>query len=234
MKKLILPILILTISIAAQAQSERYVAAMERALTSLDSAKTIADFQTTANMFDRIAKADTTEWFAPYYQSLTYIIMASMSMQEAPDDLPLYVEEAQKAVEMCMRLAPESSEVHTMQGYAYMAHIWVNPMVNGAVYSGKSNASFTTAKELDPGNPRPHYLIGVNLFYTPEMWGGGKANAQPHLEKAAELYATFEPESELHPDWGEEFNAYFLEECKKVDMEELDEEAPDVEDGGGN
>jgi hypothetical protein len=89
-----------------------------------------------------------------------------------------------------------------LEGYMYQAMILINVMTNGAIYAPKSAATLQKAMALDPTNPRPHYLMGQNIYFTPPQWGGGAEKAKPHLEKAKALFATFTPASDRHPNWG--------------------------------
>ena len=67
------------------------------------------------------------------------------------------------------------------------------------------------AKELDPTNPRPDYLIGQSLLYTPVEYGGGKKVALPILQESMKKYEAFKPESSISPDWGKKIVKSILE-----------------------
>ena len=71
-------------------------------------------------------------------------------------------------------------------------------------YGPISNNNFQKAIELDTLNPRPEYLMGVSLYYTPEQFGGGSNAAKPILEKSLEKYNKFVPDNNLMPNWGRE------------------------------
>ena len=63
MKKYLFLLLITALQITAYSQSEKYVAAMQKTLTLFDSAKTVEDFTTVANNFERIGDAEKTHGF---------------------------------------------------------------------------------------------------------------------------------------------------------------------------
>ncbi|HNA00702.1 MAG TPA: hypothetical protein PLN49_07560, partial [Ferruginibacter sp.] len=65
-----------------------------------------------------------------------------------------------------------------------------------------------------PNNPRPEYLKGQGLKYTPEQFGGGCATAKPVLQASLDKYNAFKPASELHPNWGKQRVELLLGECK--------------------
>ena len=70
MKKYLFLLLITVLQITAYSQSEKYVAAMQKTLTLFDSAKTVEDFTTMANNFERIGDAEKTQWLPYYYAGL--------------------------------------------------------------------------------------------------------------------------------------------------------------------
>ena len=73
---------------------------------------------------------------------------------------------------------------------------------------------FTKAMQADSLNPRPEYLIGVGLFYTPEQFGGGPKTAKPILEKSLAKFEKFVPENDLMPHWGKEQVEQYLKQIK--------------------
>ena len=81
-------------------------------------------------------------------------------------------------------------------------------------YGKESAANLEAAMQQDPANPRPYYLKGTNLKYTPEQFGGGCKNAKPVLQTALEKYATFKPANELNPDWGKQIVEKMLKDCE--------------------
>ena len=86
--------------------------------------------------------------------------------------------------------------------------------------------------KLDTLNPRPEYLQGVSLYYTPEQFGGGPAPAKRLLEKSLEKYNLFIPDNDLMPNWGREMTEQMLEqinaESEKVD--EVQEETNEMQE----
>ena len=69
------------------------------------------------------------------------------------------------------------------------ARISVDGQNRGMQYGELFNQYIEKAEKINPDNPRIYYMKGTSLFYTPEMYGGGKANAKPYFEKAKELFA---------------------------------------------
>lgn len=187
---------------AQQTTDEKYVANMRKAMINLDSSWTnLQKMRETANLFERLANYKKDDWTPRYYQALCLIQLswATANTEERKTILDATAASLKSAAE----LSPNNSEVVALEGYMYQAMIMINPMANGAVYGPKSAMTLQRAAELDPNNPRPHYLLGQNIYFTPPQWGGGEANARPHLEKALGLFKTFKPASEFAPNWGE-------------------------------
>ena len=207
MKKLLLLCLVLFGSVYhASAQTtagsdEKYLANFKKALLNLDSSWVSPPrMRETANQFERLANYKKTEWLPRYYHALC-LIQYSWSADEKEREAILKA--AETSIQTGMALSPDSSEMVALEGYLYQAMIKINPMTNGAIYGPKSAMTLQRAALLDPNNPRPPYLTGQNIYFTPDMWGGGMDKARPHLEKAKALFATFKPASELHPNWGQ-------------------------------
>jgi len=92
-------------------------------------------------------------------------------------------------------------------------HMMVNPMQRWQEYGAESNGNMEKAMEQDPNNPRPYYLKGQGLKYTPEQFGGGCKTAKPALQTALDKYATFKPASDLDPNWGKEQVEALIKGC---------------------
>ena len=203
MKKLLVFALLLAFGATGFAQnknSDKYTDNMRKAMVSLDSSWTdMAKMQETANMFERLANFKKDDWVPRYYHTLCLI---QRSWAANTTDRPTILEAAKKSLDMAQALSPKNSEIVALEGYYYQAMIMINPMVNGQIYAPKSAMTLQRAAELDPSNPRPPYLLGQNIFFTPAQWGGGMANARPHLEKARELFEKYEPATEFSPNWG--------------------------------
>ena len=62
MKKSILFFFLAFFAISLQAQNAKYIKAMKGQIAKLETAKSLEDYQAVANGFERIAKAEKTEW----------------------------------------------------------------------------------------------------------------------------------------------------------------------------
>jgi hypothetical protein len=202
--------LMLTVIFSAFAQND-YETAMKAGLDSLKNIKSLEDFQDVANHFERIAGAEKDEWLPGYYAAYCYVVL-SFKEQE-PVRKEKLLEKSENLINQIIETKPDESEIYALQGMLYQSFIMADPQNNAPVYSLKANQSFDTSIELNSDNPRPYYLKGMNLMYTPEAYGGGMKAACPLIAKADELFSQFEKENDLMPDWGKEHNAKLLSQC---------------------
>jgi len=217
MKKTIVLVITCLISTFSFSQNEKYISTMEKVIAKLGEAKTTEDLQKVANQFERIANAEKAEWLPAYYNALCNVNLASKSMESGEaEKIEAFVDKAQTALDQCIVLAPEESEVFALQGFIYTSRIWSDPMNAGAKFSPMAQQAFGKAIALDSKNPRAYALRGQLVFYTPEFWGGGPKNAHKDLATAEGLFKSHKKTSTIHPDWGAGGNTYHLQKAEAV------------------
>ena len=197
-------ILLILIFLCTQAQPTRYEQAMAKALEQLNQASMGDDFINAANTFERISLNDKKEWLPLYYAAYSYIVVTYVLTDNTQKDA--YLDKAQKFLDDAFLLAPDESELYTLQAFLYPSRITVDPMARGAEYIGKMNLALDKAIDLNPQNPRSYYLRAITTLNMPEAFGGGPAAAKPICELAKEKFNNFRPETSLSPNWGKEQN----------------------------
>lgn len=212
MKALIIFTLTL-ISLFGFAQKEQYTTAMIANIEKMYQSKTTGDYQLAANTFERIALAEKTEWLPSYYAGYCYVMMAFMA--DEPDQIDPLLDIAQKQIDRALTVESQEPELLVLQGMLHQARISVDFMGRGMKYSQMGNESLNQALGLDPDNPRAYYLMGMNLYSTPKMFGGGPQAALPLFQQAQTKFESFSTENDLMPSWGEENNLAMLRECEK-------------------
>ena len=95
------------------------------------------------------------------------------------------------------------------------ARIAVSPSFRWMKYGSRIDKALNVARKLNPENPRVALLDGQSIFYTPEMFGGGKAKSKPVLEKSIQQFAKFKPASIIHPNWGVMTAKWMLSQTNK-------------------
>ncbi|MDB5198321.1 MAG: hypothetical protein JWO92_284 [Chitinophagaceae bacterium] len=214
MKQTILSTLILCLSIATYAQSEKYVPAMKKNIAMLDSAMQKGNAKELANNFERIGEAEKNQWLPYYYAAYAQILITYTEKDKTKVD-PI-ADKAEELITKAEAIAgKENSEIAVIKSMIATAHMGVDPQSRYMKYGPIANSNIEKAKILDPTNPRPVYLEGQQKFYTPPAFGGGKDIAKALFEKALIMFDTFKAESELHPSWGKAATQYFLSMASK-------------------
>ena len=213
MKKIILAVAFLSAAAAVSAQSERYMAAMKSNITAIDTSfRNPANLLSLANNFERIAKAEKNQWLPYYYAALCQVNYAYMEQDKSKIDA--IADKATLLIDKADSLSPDNSEISCVKSMIASSHMMVNPMQRYMEYGAEINLHLDAAMKQDPNNPRPEYLKGQGLKYTPEQFGGGCATAKPVLQASLDKYNAFKPASELHPNWGKQRVELLLGECK--------------------
>lgn len=200
MKTLQTTIVLLLLTLSSFAQGDKFTIAMQKGLTQLDSAKTSADYTNAANYFERIATAEKQQWLAQYYTSFCNLHIALTGQQDEETKDALY-DKAMEFADKADGLMPNNSEIYALKAYITFMKMAVAPQARAMSMIPKANALADKAIALDATNPRAYLMKGQNLFYTPEMFGGGKDKAQPILLTAKEKFATATVAG-LLPKWG--------------------------------
>lgn len=214
MKKTILSLLIISLSIVTFAQSDKYVPAMEKNIALLDSAMQKGTLGSLANNFERIADAEKTQWLPYYYAAYCTVMNAFMEQDKSKTDA--IADKASDLITKAEGLAgKENSEIDVIKSMIASSHMMVDPQNRYMKYGAASSENIKKAEALDPTNPRPVYLEAQAKFYTPAAFGGGKDVAKPLFEKALAMFDTFKPASELYPTWGRSTTQYFLSMANK-------------------
>ena len=212
MRKIVLNTIVF-LSLSIYGQDSLYYDSMKDAVDSMNVIKSLDDFNSIANIFERIAKAEKDKWLPYYYTGYIYVILGFK--KQGSGKLDEYLDIAQENINRAMEIKPDESELYALQGLLYQARVIADPQARGSVYSPQATQALEKAIELDENNPRPYYLLGTNLFYTPEAYGGGLEAACPLLKTAKEKYENFVPADSISPNWGEDFNLQLTEKCRE-------------------
>lgn len=211
MKILLLAVLALT-TITGYSQSDRYKQAMTANIKKIDSAKTADDMLAISAAFERIGDAEKNQWLPYYYSAFTQTLYAFQKNTPASNDG--FADKAEQLLNKAAELEKNNSEIACVKSMIATLRMIVDPQNRWQTYGPSIEQDIATAKTQDPTNPRPYYLQGQNLRYTPEQFGGGCATAKPVLEEAMKKYEAFKPASELHPNWGKGELSRLIEGCK--------------------
>ena len=209
MKQFILSVIAVALTFAVNAQSEKFIAAMQKQLALMDSAKTTQDFQNVANNFERIGDAEKTQWLPYYYAGL---VLTSAGWRDKNLDKDANSEKI-KALCTKAEAIEKNAEICSIKNMAATQQMMVDPQSRWMTYGQESGKAIQEGLQLDPNNPRLYYLQGMGIFGTPPAFGGGKEKAKPIFEKALELYKA-EKVKPLYPHWGQEQTEQMIAQCK--------------------
>jgi hypothetical protein len=204
--------------VSAHADDSKYEKSMKNNLANIKEANDAASMLNVANAFERIAYAEKDKWLPYYYTSFMYTLTAFADT--ATDKKDIYLDKADFFINIADSLEENESEIHTLKGMIAQARLQVDPMNRWMKYGAESTRNFNKAMELDTLNPRPEYLKGVGLYYTPEQFGGGPRTARPLLERSLEKFNRFRPENNLMPNWGREMVEQLLEQINEEPVQE--------------
>lgn len=200
------------ITVPGRAGNNDYAINMLQAKTMIDTATIENTLVIAANYFERIALMNTDKWLPCYYEAYCYIRISYM--YKKADKRDLWIDKAQIMIDKAYEIDPENSEILVMKGFLLQARMDINPMIRGFKYNKETLGYFDKAKEIDPDNPRSYLWKGVNLFNTPEIFGGGKKIAYPIIKTAIEKYKSNPPKDSLAPDWGYPYALEMIEKYK--------------------
>ncbi len=213
MKKLFLLAAVSFLATVTFAQSEKYLASMKANIAAIDTSfKYPANLLDLANKFERIAIAEKTQWLAYYYAALCQVNYTYMEPDKTKIDA--IADKATELIDKADALQPNNSEISAVKSMIASAHMMVNPMQRFMEYGQEAQTFIDAAMQQDPTNPRPEYLKGQGLKYTPEQFGGGCATAKPVLQSSLDKFNKFKPASDIHPNWGMKRVAELISQCK--------------------
>jgi hypothetical protein len=208
-KTLVLFALPLLIGFASQAQSDKYIAAMQKNLPLFDSSKTIDQYQSLAGTFERIGDAEKSQWLPYYYAALAQTLAGwnpDLKDKDANSrKINAYLTKAE-AIE-------KNSETYTIENMSATQQMLVDPQSRWMTNGKDASEALQKGLALDPNNPRLYYLQGMSLFNTPAQFGGGKDKAKPLFEKSVALFKTAQPKP-LYPNWGQKEAENMLAQCQ--------------------
>lgn len=202
-------------ALQAQNTNEKFVKAMEKALSGMDTLHTAEQWLESSNTFERIALKEPKEWLPAYYVALGQTMAYNLMQSVDPMKQELLAKRAEEFINKADALNPDNSEIYVLKSMVSGLFIRINPMLNGQKYAPLASAQLEKALTLDPENPRAYMQKGMTLFFTPAQWGGDKEAGKVLMEKAAAKYEVFKPASSIHPSWGKKVNEAILEMANK-------------------
>jgi cytochrome c-type biogenesis protein CcmH/NrfG len=196
----------------AEADASKFEAAVLQTIDQLHQASSVEEVKSGVSKLERLAVAEPNRWEAHYYLAYARIMH---SFREADGEtIDAILDQAEQDITKSLELGGDASELNALQAYLYQGRIQVSSF-RGMKFSGLAAEALEKAIGLKPSNARAHFLMGMNVYHTPSMFGGGARNALPHFEKAVECYNTATSSSNIYPHWGREMAQQMTDKCKK-------------------
>jgi hypothetical protein len=162
-------------------------------------------------MFERIAGVEKDNWLPNYYVALVSTTTAFNNKDKTQIDA--HLKKAQTAIDIEIAKQPNHPELLVMQAMIHTAWIAFDPMTNGMKLSGTVMEVYGKAEAIAPENPR--VVLGKTEFEmgSAKFFGTDIKPLCAKAKKAVELFATFKPESDFHPNWGQERAQAIVASC---------------------
>jgi len=212
MKKIILVLAVVLVSVVSMAQNPEYYQTMGETLGQYANCQSPADFQELGNKFQVIANAEKGEWLPLYYQAHCYILMSFMEQDAAKKDS--YLDVAEKSVAKLIEMVPAEAEVFVLQAFYLTGRLVVNPMERGQEYGGLVGQANGKALAIDPTNPRAKMMkIQMDMGSAPYM-GLDPKSFCPQAKELLTGWDDFKPKSPIHPNWGKDQVERIVKGCE--------------------
>lgn len=209
----------LLFTLTASSQNEKYIKAMENTIAVFDTTRSADRMKDLANKFERIGDAEKTQWLPYYYAALATVNMgyglSGGQFGTNADKIDPVADKAEALINKAAEISNNNSEVFVVKKMIATLRMTADPMNRYMKYGPIAAEALETAKKLNPENPRVYYLEAQDKFFTPEQFGGSKTEAKKLFELAMQKFASFKPESSIHPSWGKAMTESFLKSMNK-------------------
>jgi hypothetical protein len=203
MKKIILSVAVLLVSLLTMAQKTEFIQTMQETLSEFSKCKNVADIQALGNKFEMIANVEKGEWLPLYYHAHCYILMSFMEPSDAIKK-DGYLDVAEKSIAKLIEMVPLESEVYALQSFYYVGRLVVNPMERGQEFSGLSGQAVAKSLALDSTNPRAKMIkLQSDIGGAPYM-GLDPKSFCPQAKQLLAEWDNFKPKSPIYPAWGKD------------------------------
>lgn len=113
-----------------------------------------------------------------------------------------------KAIELLESTKGKTTEDYALLGMLKNYQINFSGWLTTIKLSNEAKSMAQKAIELDGDNLRAYLVLGINNYYTPELYGG-KSKCEEYFKKAISLPGRTS-NNEFDPSWGREDTFYFL------------------------
>jgi len=192
-------------------KAQSFEETLKSSFAKFDTATSVRTRTEASSKLDTLELQNPDKWAGHFYSAYAHILLSFALTDKQQRDR--YLDAADTSLLKADKLSPNNEEIFILRAYAAKARIPVNPQNRWKKYGDIYSELITKAKKLNPENPRIYFLEGMDPFWTPKIYGGGKDKARPFFQKAKELFAKEDKSDLLKPYWGEHANEKFLKQC---------------------
>ena len=186
---------------------------LEQAVSHLDQAQSVADYESMADTFEQLA-AKQGNWLSHYYAAFCYAKIGFLYQHEG-ERIEHYSKQGKEQIDQAIALIDtvnnkkDYAEALVVQSLVYRTNVYINPMTYGPKFGPLSDQSLKQALALNANNPRAIYVAAWLKYYTPKAWGGDKDRARELAQKSLSLLNK-EAKNGAQPHWGKQENEVLL------------------------
>ena len=201
------------------AQSDKYAKAMGERVALVETTRDPVALKELSAAFERIGDAEKNQWLPYYYAALTQVNAGMFAMNGQmggkAGEIDPVADKAEQLLGKAEALSKDNSEIYIVRKMIATLRMMADPQNRFMTYGPQAAQALETAQKLNPENPRVYLLQGQDKFYTPEHYGGSKAEAKKLFELAMQKFGAFKPATPLDPAWGAGTTQYFMSQVKQ-------------------
>lgn len=213
MKKIVILLAVVMVTLVSVAQKTEYYQAMGETLGQFSTVGSAADMQALGNKFEMIAIAEKTEWLPFYYHAQCYILLSFMEQRDASKK-DSYLDVAEKSIKKVLEMAPAEAEAFVLHSFLLTGRLVVNPIERGQKYTSLVNQAVAQALALDPANPRAKMLKIKMDMGSASFMGMDPHSFCPQAKELLTGWDNYKPKSSIHPNWGKEQVKEMVKGCQ--------------------
>ena len=204
-------VLVLLTPSLAKSNDSKYAEVMRKNIQAIYTSDDVAEMQNIVNMFERVGDSEKSKWEPFYYASYGYIMMATKEKDVQKKDS--YLDLALKGIQKALAIQPNESELVTLEGFAHMIRVSIDPASRGQQYSGMAMQSFGKSVAMNPENPRALALLAQMQFGMAQFFGSPTTEACSTNAKAIDKFNGSKSENPFAPQWGKGMTESLNSKC---------------------
>lgn len=213
MKNIAITTLFTFVLLSSTFGQSNYEKIMQHTIDDMYAATSQEEMLNIANKFERIGNAESN-WLPFYYNSYCYIMMTTMDKDVNHWDN--YLNLAETTIAKAKDLEGDMVELLTLQGFASMMRITVDPATRGQEFSMKAAAFLQQAHQLDMQNPRALLMFAQMNYGTAQFFKASTDEACGMFASAIEHYKNEEENDKgIAPSWGLSQALLMQERCRQ-------------------